>query len=228
MTRYDSSQKKFWENHNLIKRRHPSHPVIRAFVEPKIQFIQKNISLAKDSTLLDVGCGNGFFTYYFAKICQVTGLDFSKKMLEINPHHKLVHGDAENLPFPDESFDITFCSNLLHHLENPERTMQEMKRVAREYVIISEPNRSNPFLFFFDLIKKEERGGLKFTKNYLINLGRSLGLKNVNCLVSGMIFPNKTPINLLPILKKLDFLRSIILSLPGDVLIIAVIVLIIN
>ena len=172
---------------------------------PKIEFVKKNISLLKNTTLLDIGCGNGFFTYYFAKICQVTGLDFSKKILEINPHNKLVYGDAENLPFPDQSFDITFCSSLLHHLNNPKKAMQEMKRVSKKYIIISEPNRNNPLVFFFSLIKKEERGALKFNKNYLINLGKNLSLKNINHSVSGMIFPNKAPIILLPFLKIFDF-----------------------
>lgn len=204
MTQYNF-QKNFWGNYNIIKRRHPSHPVVEAFVMPKIQFIRKNVPLAKDTTLLDIGCGNGFFTYYFAKMCQVTGLDFSKQMLKINPHNKLVYGDAENLPFPDESFDITFCSSLLHHLSNPEKAIQEMKRVAKKYIIISEPNRNNPLLFLFSLIKKEERGLRKFTKNYLLDLGRNIGLKNINYLVSGLIFPNKTPGILLPILKKFNF-----------------------
>ena len=201
----DKLQKHFWESRHLIKRRHPTHPVVKAFVAPKIRFIQKNIPLTKDITLLDVGCGNGFFTYYFAKICQVTGLDFSKQMLKINPHDKLVQGSAEDLPFPDESFDIAFCSNMLHHLSDPKKALQEMKRVTKKYIVISEPNRNNPFIFFFSLIKKEERGALEFTKNYLINLGQSLDLKAVNCSIAGLIFPNKTPRFLLPILKNFDF-----------------------
>lgn len=200
-----NSQKKFWENPKISKRRRASHPVVKAFVAPKIKFIQKNINLTKDTTLLDVGCGNGFFTFYFAKICDVTGLDFSKQMLAINPHSKLIYGQAENLPFSDKSFDIVFCSNLLHHLDKPKKAMQEMKRVSKKYIIISEPNRNNPLLFCFNLMKKQERGALKFTKNYLVRLGQDLGLEKVNCRISGMIFPNKTPSALLSVLKKLDF-----------------------
>ena len=198
-------QKEFWENKDKIKRRHPAHPAVWAYVAPKIKFIQKNVPLAKDISLLDVGCGNGFFTYHFAKICQVTGLDFSKQMLALNPHNRLVCGQAENLPFADNSFDVVFCSSLLHHLPQPAKAVEEMKRVARSYVIVSEPNRNNPLLFFFNLFRKEEKGGLKFTKNYLIGLGQNLGLKKITCLTSGMVFPNKTPKVLLPFLKLFDF-----------------------
>lgn len=200
-------QKKFWEDKKRIKRRHPNHPVVRAFILPKINFIRKNINLSKNNTLLDVGCGNGFFTYHLAKLCNVTGLDFSKQMLKINPHYKLVHGNAESLPFDNNSFDIAFCSDLLHHLENPEKAIKEMKRVAKEYIVISEPNRNNPLMFLFGLIKKEERKSLRFTKKFLNKICRELDLAPIKSLTSGFIYPNKTPNIkiLLSILKKLNF-----------------------
>lgn len=202
-----SEQKKFWENEKRTKRRHPNHPVVRAFSLPKVRFISKNINLSKKNTLLDVGCGNGFFTYHFAKLCDVTGIDFSEQMLKINPHYKLIRGDAENLPFANNSFDIAFCSNLLHHLRNPEKAINEMKRVSKKYVIISEPNRNNPLMFLFGLIKKEERGSLKFTKNYLNEICQKLNLIPVKSFTSGFVFPNKTPNIkiLLSILEKLNF-----------------------
>lgn len=190
-----------------MNRRPPNHPVVKAFVLPKINFIRKNINLLKNNTLLEAGCGNGFFTYYFAKLCNVTGLDFSKQMLKLNPHHKLVQGDVENLPFDDNSFDAAFCSDLLHHLENPKKAIKEMKRVARKYIIISEPNRNNPLMFLFGLIKKEERKSLRFTKKFLNKICKELDLTPIKSLISGFTYPNKTPNVkiLLSILKKLDF-----------------------
>ena len=50
--------------------------------------------------------------------------------------------DAEQLPFRDRSVDIVYVHDGLHHLEEPERGLQEMCRVAREAVVISEPARS--------------------------------------------------------------------------------------
>jgi ubiquinone/menaquinone biosynthesis C-methylase UbiE len=200
-------QKKFWEDKKRTKRRHPNHPVVKAFVLSKINFIRENINLLKNSTLLDVGCGNGFFTYHLAKFYDVTGLDFSKRMLKINPHRKLVHGDVENLPFDNNSFDVVFCSDLLHHLKTPEKAVKEMKRVAKKYIIISEPNRNNPLSFLFHLIKKGERKALKFTKRYLNKICRKLNLNPIKSFTSGFIYPNKTPNIkiLLSILKKLEF-----------------------
>lgn len=189
----DNCQEQFWKDEKRTERRSPDHPVVRAFVLPKIKFITRNIELNKNSTLLDVGCGNGFFTCRLAELADVTGLDFSEQMLRINPHHKLIRGNAENLPFGDNSFDVVFCSNMLHHLERPEKAIAEMKRVAKKYVIISEPNRNNPLMFLSSLMKKEERGALKFTKKHIDGICQKLGLKSVKFLISGLIYPNKVP-----------------------------------
>ena len=71
---YSNYQKKFWESKKRIHRKSPFHPVITAFSWPKIQFAQKYITINPKTTLLDVGCGNGYFTVNWAKICNTTGL----------------------------------------------------------------------------------------------------------------------------------------------------------
>ena len=70
--------------------------------------------------ILDVGCGNGFFTYYFSKLAYTVGIDYSRYMLSINPGALLIQGSALALPFKTDSFDLVFCSNLLHHVKDPE------------------------------------------------------------------------------------------------------------
>lgn len=207
MGEINEEQKIFWENKKRAKRREPSHPVVAAFASPIINFVKKNLSPLQYKTLLDVGCGNGFFTYYFAKIYDTTGLDSSETMLEINLHSKLVRGNAENLPFEDGFFDIVFCGNLLHHLGSPEKAIREMKRVAKNYIVISEPNRNNPLNFIFGLMKKEERQSLRFDKKYINKICEQNGLRPIKSLTSGLIFPNKIPNFkiLLKLLKIFDF-----------------------
>ena len=155
-------------------------------------------------SLLDVGCGNGFFAYYFEGIYNTFALDFSELMLGNNPCKKKICGSASKLPFGDDSFDITFCSNLLHHLEEHEEAVSEMKRVSRKYVVISEPNRNNPLMFMFGLLKKTERGTLRFSLRYMQRLIEKAGLRLIRASNMGIILPNKTPGFLLSILKQLD------------------------
>jgi SAM-dependent methyltransferase len=50
--------------------------------------------------------------------------------------------DAEQIDLPDESFDLVFASEVLHHCSSPHRALCEMLRVSRKYVLFMEPNDS--------------------------------------------------------------------------------------
>ena len=94
---------------------------------------------------LDLCCGTGDLALALARRgAEVTGLDFSQKMLEVaesrnkirdpksgarNP--TFVQGDAQQLPFPDASFDIVTVGYGLRNLANWEKGLDEMHRVAR-------------------------------------------------------------------------------------------------
>lgn len=194
-------QREYWEGER--ERRSPEHPVIDAFVTPKINYISDYVDLSKMS-ILDVGCGNGFFTYYFSKLAYTVGIDYSRYMLSINPCDLLIQGSALQLPFKTNSFDLVFCSNLLHHVKNPEIVVSEMKRVSKKFVILSEPNRNNPLMALFSVLIREERGQLKFSLSYLKKVAISSGLNILDACSLGSVVPNKTPLFLLELFKKMD------------------------
>ena len=198
-------QKEYWERKELARRRSPEHPVIAAYVLPKIDIIRHYVNITNQTRLLDVGCGNGFFTFYFDKICDVCGVDYSEKMLQMNPVKNILPMDANNLEFEDNSFDVIFCHALLHHVKNVDRVLQEMRRVSKKYIIILEPNRNNPLMFLFSLVVKEERKALKFSLSYLKNIAIKNGLSIVASFSYGMIVPNKTPTFFLPLAKWFNF-----------------------
>ena len=94
---------------------------------------------------LDLCCGTGDISFALAKSgTETTGLDFSEKMLEVanarnqkfNPQSairnpKFIQGDAQQLPFPDNSFDIITVGYGLRNLTSWERGLEEMFRVAK-------------------------------------------------------------------------------------------------
>jgi demethylmenaquinone methyltransferase / 2-methoxy-6-polyprenyl-1,4-benzoquinol methylase len=92
---------------------------------------------------LDLCCGTGDIAFALAqKGADITGLDFSDKMLEVaqarlqNPamqgrQIKFVQGDAQKLPFPDNSFDAVTMGYGLRNLASWEMGLQEMVRVAK-------------------------------------------------------------------------------------------------
>jgi demethylmenaquinone methyltransferase/2-methoxy-6-polyprenyl-1,4-benzoquinol methylase len=93
---------------------------------------------------LDVCCGTGDITLALARGgAEVTGLDFSGAMLEIAENRRLkntqsatanpkfIQGDAQQLPFPDHSFDAVTVGYGLRNLASWEAGLGEMLRVAR-------------------------------------------------------------------------------------------------
>ena len=85
--------------------------------------ILKEIEEEYFDTLLDVGCGPApMLSLLSAKYPDkhYTGIDLTEKMIEVAkeknlPNTKFLVGDAENLPFNDNSFDIIICSMSAHH-----------------------------------------------------------------------------------------------------------------
>ena len=59
----------------------------------------------------------------------------------------MVMADAHNLPFKDGEFGFLWCSEMLEHVENPKRVLEECKRVAKHGVILF----STPQNSFFKL-----------------------------------------------------------------------------
>ena len=188
---------------NSVKYRDPLHPVVSAYADPKLEFIQRHIDLR--GKILDVGCGNGIFTLRLAKAgANVIGLDYSTLLLKQNPHSGLTRGDATGLPFADGSFDCVFEANVLHHMKDREAVVREMARTSRRYVVLLEPNRSNPLMFGLSLAVREEIGVLKSSLRRLqAELSRS-GMRTLAHSTTGMISQNNTPMALVPWLKRFD------------------------
>ena len=198
-------QKDYWERKAVEDRRSPDHPVVRQYVLPKIELVRRHVPIHPGTRLLDVGCGNGYFSKYFDQVCETVGVDFSEKMLLKNPVSRKLLMDAGNLGFQDMSFDVVFCHALLHHVENVDRVLGEMRRVSRKYVVVLEPNRNNPLMFLFSALVAEERKAIHFSMGYLKGMLARNNLKVAAAYSHGMTVPNKTPALLLPLARFLDF-----------------------
>jgi SAM-dependent methyltransferase len=77
--------------------------------------------------IVDVGCGEGALA---AALPGVIGLDRSPTMLAAAPPPAVL-GDALTLPFRDASMDAVACVNVLYHLPEPLRAIEEARRVLR-------------------------------------------------------------------------------------------------
>jgi len=89
---------------------------------------------------LDVGCGTGFLSFELAaRGYRVTGIDFAPSMLaearrkaaERAVALRFEHGDAEQLTFPSQSFDLVITRHVLWTLPHPDLAIDEWIRVLR-------------------------------------------------------------------------------------------------
>jgi SAM-dependent methyltransferase len=195
-------QRNYWESRG--QRRGPRHPVAEAFSRPKLEFARRHMTDLDVATVVDVGSGNGYFTWLLDAWGSAIALDFAQTMLRQHPSTRRVQSDALALPFADCSIDVAFCGNLLHHLDDAQGAVREMARVARRYVILVEPNRNNPLMLAFGLIKPEERGTIKLHRGELIRLLEGADLEVVASTTMGSVLPNKTPMLLLPLARLID------------------------
>lgn len=94
--------------------------------------------------ILDVGCGPGTITADLAELVpqgKVVGIDMVASVLNQARSHaegrnldnvEFRQVDANTLPFPDGTFDVIFCHQVLQHVKDPIRLLKEMKRVAKK------------------------------------------------------------------------------------------------
>jgi len=97
-------------------------------------------------SLLDVGCGTGYFSRYFARLgLSVTGLDPDPAALGFaRSQGDAIHylqGSALKLPFPDRAFDHSLAVTSLCFVDDPLPALREMWRVTRHTLVLGLLNR---------------------------------------------------------------------------------------
>ena len=178
--------------------------------------LKNEIRTDKNLNILDVGTGTGFLALLFAEMGHnVTGIDISKCMLEKSRYNAnklkltvdFMHGDAENMPFGDETFDIVISRYLLWTMPNPKIAVYEWNRVVktggkimlidgkwhdtginmrlRRFIgstIVFMTERRNPRMFMSYYVKIKDQlpffnGG---APNDVVDLFTEVGLKNIS------------------------------------------------
>ena len=135
----------------------------RAFVDHEQQMIE-SLTFRPGQQVLEVGVGTGISLDSYPPYVHVVGIDPSAKMLEYAIQkirgngfgHIEVHpGDAQQLDFPDDSFDWVTSFHVMTVVPKPRRMMDEMVRVCKpggRIVVVSHFASANPFLYFLGTI----------------------------------------------------------------------------
>jgi len=91
----------------------------------------------KPQSVLEIGVGNGLVSWYLKFLnFQVTTLDINENL---NPDFT---GSVLDMPFPDDSFDLVLCAEVLEHLpfEQFSKALSGLRRISNNYIVLSLPH----------------------------------------------------------------------------------------
>ena len=165
----------------------------------------KSLALRTGERVLDVGCGTGLLLQLMSKEVgdsgEAVGVDLSAEMLEFAMQRcgefsnvRLSQGNAEDLEFNPESFDVVTCTQTLLYVDHVEQALREIHRVLKPQGRIA--------------VLETDWRGLVFN-----NLDNDLIRRLVDAWDGSVASPN-LPVKLSPLLKKQGFSAVEVTPIP--------------
>ncbi len=148
-----------WRTHPFVENMHRTYRTLKPIFEDLITFefservesYEKEAAWINDAQFiqpltpppfgkkkfLDVACGTGIISEYAKKTgWSVTAVDTCREMLnKVEDAIYKVHASAENLPFPQDSFDLVVCRQGIQYM-NMRKALQEMIRVSSKQILL--------------------------------------------------------------------------------------------
>ncbi len=130
---------------NFIK--HTSgNPLKRFLINNFHRTIVSAVKQLNVDAILEVGCGEGFILSAVRDSgikASLEGIEIDPKAISIcrklHPDLKINQGDVFHLQFPEDSFDLVICCEVLEHLEHPQKALAELTRTSKKYCLLSVP-----------------------------------------------------------------------------------------
>lgn len=113
--------------------------------------IDKILAHVRGPNVLEVGCGKGYLLGLLAKRFQMSACDIvvSPELVAVHPGVRFQQANVEALPFSDKQFDTVVCTHTLEHVRNLSKAVAELRRVARQVILVVP--RQRPYRYTFDL-----------------------------------------------------------------------------
>ena len=182
------------------ERGEPSY-IWRAGQQRRLEMIREAAGERINGRLLEIGCGIGLYLEHLITLgCEVLGMEYDfSRAVEAKARTDNVLGAAgENLPFPENSFDLILSNEVIEHVIDDRQAVREMLRtlVPGGRLIIFCPNRLYPFETHGIYWKDKYYFGNKALVNYLPRVLRNRLVPHVKAYTRQdlMILFNELPV----------------------------------
>jgi len=119
-------------------------------IDNMFRIFDKHLKMYTPNNLLDVGCGNGdrairIADYFSVHVKNIYGLDYNddfnitcKRMFNASK----IDLETDDIPYEKNTFDLVICNQVLEHLKNYRKVIDDIIRVTkrRGYIVIGIPN----------------------------------------------------------------------------------------
>ena len=183
--KFDEFQKE-WNEQNVESKRFDwltKDPIINRMEMDLL----RRIPIKEGYKVLEVGCGEGQNIINLKKLhknAKFYGVDMANSRIEFAKKNigdaVLSVQDGRKIEYKDETFDIVFCRDVIHHMERDrQKFIKEMIRVCKENgkVILLESNGKNILNYIFSSIISKESELKKISKEYMVGLLKSSNLR---------------------------------------------------
>jgi ubiquinone/menaquinone biosynthesis C-methylase UbiE len=131
---------------NVYDKYNSNNPITRLLMRGFLNGITELYNFIKPASVLEVGCGEGELANYLLQhsaerpqCFEASDLSLDVISVESDPLIKYRESSIYELPYSENSFDLVVCSEVLEHLEYPQRGLAEIARVAEKGVLLSTP-----------------------------------------------------------------------------------------
>lgn len=130
---------------NLYDKYGTRNPIARRLMRDFLATVTELALHTAPGRVLEVGCGEGHLSQHLfeavrprrAAACDVS---LDRVSPACDPRIEFVTASAYDLPYPDSTFDLVICCEVLEHLEEPARALAEIHRVGSRWAVLSTPN----------------------------------------------------------------------------------------
>jgi len=143
---FEAWNERMAENWDFEEYYNTSNPIVKYLEKIRTSWILRLACPKDDEKIIEIGCGAG---HVLEKINKgiMYGIDLSKRLISIahdrlGSRVELKRCSAEDIEYPDNFFDKIICADIIEHVENPKKVLEEIRRIGKHdtLVIISVPN----------------------------------------------------------------------------------------